>query len=135
MKAIHTKVLPTSAHYGTRIKVMCEGFKPVTVTYDGFGETAHRNAVTEFLKKHKLNWDSTALVSGYLKDGSWVFVDCEAEKKKSDQIEKCLRDLVEYITSGDHYETKNPYTRQPVVNALQVLANWYGGDWLDANKK
>jgi hypothetical protein len=49
MLAIHTKVLPATLNRGTRIKVMCEGFNSVTVPYDGFGESAHKNAVSEFI--------------------------------------------------------------------------------------
>ena len=134
MLAIHTKVLPATLNHGTRIKVMCEGFNSVTVPYDGFGESAHKNAVSEFIKRHKLNWSVEDMAIGQLPDGTWAFVDAEADRKKCAQMEERLRELLQYIVTGDHYETKNPYRREPVVKALQTLSNWHGGDWIDQLK-
>lgn len=49
-------------------------------------------------------------------------------------LEHHLRSLLFYITSGEHYETMNPYRRPPVKAALMALSDMYGpDDWLDAN--
>lgn len=134
MKAIQTKYLAPTQSRGTRVKAWAEGYGSVIVPYDGFMEKAHLNAAEILIdRKNMHNWDKSALQSAQLSDGSYVFV--EVDKTKETELEARLRDLVEYITSGEHYETKNPYTRPPVVEALKTLAKYYGGDWMDANKK
>lgn len=47
-----------------------------------------------------------------------------------------LRDMVRYITSGDHHETKNPYARPVVAQALMAIreATGFKGNWMEADK-
>lgn len=59
-------------------------------------------------------------------------VDNEADAHviaASPRMFSALLALCEHITSGDHYESTNPYRRPCVVEALKVLDEAMGGHW------
>jgi len=45
-------------------------------------------------------------------------------KEAEVSCESALADLLQWITSGDHYETRNPYSVPQVQNAMQALGTW-----------
>lgn len=129
MKAISTKYLTPTDRRGARIKATAEGVGSVTIDYphDTHEDQKHKRAALALCKK--AGWKTEGMVGGFLRPGQWAFVWSD----RASDMEQHLRTLVAYITSGDHYETKNPYTREPVVAALEMLASYYGGDWTNAN--
>jgi len=53
---------------------------------------------------------------------------------KKDEVKKVIEDLIRPYTTGGCYETKNPYTRPYVKQALKFLQeNYYpkAVSWLD----
>ena len=52
------------------------------------------------------------------------------------ELQEALADLIEAFTTGECYETKNPYVRPYVVRGLRALGrsagiSTFGGDWMD----
>lgn len=71
MKAIQVKYLGPTNYRGSRFKIMAEGVKPVTVSYN-YSEDDHgiKRAVYQFCKDNKWPMD---LVEGQLSNGDYVF--------------------------------------------------------------
>ena len=58
-------------------------------------------------------------------------------KKSNDKVAFALRDLIEYVTSGRIYESKNPYLVPEVVEGLKALCQFVGkstADYLDGKE-
>jgi hypothetical protein len=84
-----------------------------------------------------------ALVGG---DAELIFSSVDITEKEMEAIAGALnnqkpllvalRDMVRYITSGDHQEVKNPYARPVVENALKAIqsATGFKGNWMDADQ-
>lgn len=47
--------------------------------------------------------------------------DWTPETKRERELAKALEDLLEYITSGKHYEIRNPYGLSQVKEAIRLL--------------
>ena len=126
MKAIVTKYLPATTCKGSRIKASAEGVPSVIISYSHSGNE-HREAALELCKRVK--WP-TDLISGGMPDQSgecFVFAPVQAE------LYQALGVLTRFILSGEHYESKNPNGRNPVIQALRALQSHNGvPNWMDA---
>jgi hypothetical protein len=79
MKAIVTKYMSATAHYGSKIKATAEGVKPLTIPFphEFSGEACHRLAAEAL--RDRQGWQGE-LVSGGLPDQTgWAF--CFANQK------------------------------------------------------
>ena len=75
-------------------------------------------------REHELRRDLDGAVRG--------LNECRAHR---DALATALRDLIRTFTDGSHYETRNPYTRPPVIAGLKALAahrGMHADQWMDA---
>lgn len=120
MKAITTKYLNPSNTKSGRIKASDADGNQITIDYPheiSGVEDKHRAAALALCKK--MHWTTTGMQCGLIKDGQWAFTFPD---RQGDTV-TALGLLVLYITSGDHYESSNPYCRPLVQQALEALAN------------